>query len=245
MKYLMLGLLASVVMLNPLSPVMAQVEPDFEPSKPQTTTPWFGYVNAAKKQADMNFIKGMHPHHAGALTMSQEYLANPDAKNAALQQLANGIIHNQKFEIGMLDNVETLLNKINVSGDAVVKAQIAEKGLAQKQRFMRAPMPRHRDASNVSAEDVRFAKAMIIHHEGALDMARDYLADPNADNGYLRLMCIDILKDQAIEIAFMQSVIDAYQGDADAIQIDPSMVHGMEGMNHGGGHGHHGHHAHH
>lgn len=233
MKHLMLGLLSAVVMLNPLSPVMAQVEPDFEPSKPQTTTPWFGYVDAAKKQADLNFIKGMHPHHAGALTMSQEYLAHPEATNAALKQLAQGIIKNQTFEIGMLENVEALLNKIDVSGDVVVRAQIAEKGLAQKQRFMRAPMPRHRDAANVSAEDVRFAKAMIIHHQGALDMAKDYLADPHADNGYLRLLCVDILKDQAIEIAFMQSIIDAYQGDADAIKIDPSMVHGMEGMHHG------------
>lgn len=231
----------------------AQVEPDYNPSKPRTTTPWYGHVNAAQKQADLDFIAGMRPHHAGALTMAEQYLNNTDAENEALLALARGIIRNQTFEIGMLDTVENHLVKITPEGGKPVKAQIATRGLAQQQKFMRAPMPGFRDASRVSAEDVRFAKAMIIHHQAALDMANDYLKNENADNGYLRLLCLDILKDQRQEIAFMQSIVDAYQGDADAIKIDPSMVHGMDGMHHGGTHGsndhgaqaHDGGHAHH
>jgi uncharacterized protein (DUF305 family) len=114
--------------------------------------------------------------------------------------------------------------------------QIATDGLSQNQRFFRAPMPgpldKWADRNPVSAEDVRFAKAMIVHHQGALDMANAYLQNPDTDNGYLERMCLDILLDQQQEIDFMHSVIAQYPGDADAIKIDPTMVHGMEGMHH-------------
>ncbi len=80
---------------------------------------------------------------------------------------------------------------------------------------------------------VRFAKAMIIHHEGALDMANAYLADPDANNGYLKLMSLDILRDQRMEIDLMKSIIGKYAGNPDDVKIDPSMVHGMDHMMHG------------
>ena len=49
-------------------------------------------------------------------------------------------------------------------------------------------------------------------------------------------MNVDIITDQSQEIALMRSVIAAYPGDAAAVQVDPSMIHGMEGMGHAGGH---------
>ena len=47
-------------------------------------------------------------------------------------------------------------------------------------------------------------------------------------------MNVDITTDQTQEIALMRRVIAAYPGDAAAVRVDPSMVHGMEGMRHGG-----------
>lgn len=233
MKYIFVLVALLSLSFTVSTQAFAQVEPDYEPSEPRTTWPWYGYVGQAQIEADMAFIKGMRPHHAGALTMSQDYLAHDGKKNGALQALANGIIHNQTFEIGMLDTVENHLSAITPIEGQVIKAQVATKGLAQEQRFMRMPMPGYVDADNVSAEDVRFAKAMIIHHEAALDMANDYLAKEAADNGYLRLMCVDIIRDQTLEIDLMHKIINAYQGDADAVHVDPSMVHGMDGMMHG------------
>jgi uncharacterized protein (DUF305 family) len=213
-------------------PAFAGVEPSYEPHKPRAVTPWYGSSGEQERQADLGFIAGMRPHHAGALSMSKEYLGNAHASSSVLQQLARGIIHNQEFEIGMLDTVQENLTR-PLDGNM---RRIATDGLSQKQRFTRMPMPGPLDAwagkKEVSAEDVRFAKAMIIHHQAALDMANDYLKNPHAKNGYLERMCLDILLDQEQEIAFMQSVIDSYPGDADAIKIDPSMVHGMEGMHH-------------
>lgn len=213
----------------------AAVEPDYAPDKPPLTTPWYASQTAAQRQADLDFIAGMRPHHAGALTMSEDYLKDPAASDTHLTQLAKGIIHNQKFEIGMLDRVEELVAK-PLAADPEWR-QVAEKGLAQKQRFTRAPMPGplYTGRKNVSARDVQFAKAMVIHHEGALTMCNDYLRNPAAANRYLRLLCVDILTDQKQEIDFMNAAIKRYPGNPDDVKIDASMIHGMEGMQHGGG----------
>ncbi len=218
-------LLAAVAVIT--TPAFAAVEKEYDPSKPRVTTPWIQNMDAPARAADMDFIKGMRPHHAGALTMSREYLDSQDASNKTLTALARGIIRNQTFEIGVLDSLE----HFNKQGGK----QIAAEGQAQVQRFQRAPMPAvWGSIENVSARDVQFAKAMIIHHQGALDMANDYLKNANAKNGYLKKFCLDILVDQQQEIDLMNRVIAAYKGDADAVKITPDMVHGMEGMSHGG-----------
>jgi uncharacterized protein (DUF305 family) len=221
-------------------PAKAQVEPDYDPSKPPVTTPWFGHVGAAERQADLEFIKGMRPHHAGALTMSQDYLQSKHATDPRLKQLAKGIIRNQTFEIGMMDHIEDLMSPEAPSSGTHWR-QVATQGLAQKQRFVRSPVPALWGGGPVSKEDVRFAKAMIVHHEGALTMCQDYLRNPSANNKYMRLLCVDIQKDQANDINFMRSVINDYPGNPDDVKIDPSMIHGMEGMAH---HGHATHTAH-
>lgn len=234
MKKLTILLFALVL---PAASAHAAVEPNYAPDKPPVTNPWFAKQSAAERQADLDFITGMRPHHAGALTMSDEYLKDPKASDTHLKDLAKGIIHNQKFEIGMLDRVEELVGK-PLATDPEWR-QIAEKGLAQKQRFTRAPMPGPLYTGNraVSARDVQFAKAMVVHHEGALTMCNDYLSNPAATNKYLRLLCVDILTDQKMEIDFMNAAVNRYPGNPDDIKIDASMIHGMEGMNHG--HGHH------
>lgn len=273
-KAVFYSLLLSGLALCAALPAMAAVEPDYTHKKPYAVTPWYGKTGEAQRRADLGFIAGMRPHHAGALSMSEEYLGNPEASNARLKQLARGIIRNQAFEILMLDTTAKNIAASAQSGQSF--GRIATKGLAQQQRFVRAPIPGPLDALSgnraVSAADVEFAKAMIIHHQGALDMARAYLGDPAARNGYLRRMCLDILLDQSQEIAFMNRIVGQYPGDPDAIVPDPSMIHGMEGMHHaktddgagekkaggeagkpkastgrtGGGHAGHGdHHAHH
>lgn len=221
----------SLLMCLPVQ-AKAQVEPDYDPSKPPVTAPWFGNVGAAERKADLDFIKGMRPHHAGALTMSQEYLKNKNASDPRLQKLAKGIMHNQTFEIGLLDMLEGFA-KPAAPAEGTEWRQIAVKGLAQKQKFVRAPVPVLWGGGPVSKEDVRFAKAMIVHHEGALTMCKDYLGNDDAQNKYLRLLCVDILKDQANDIRFMRSVIGYYPGNPDEVTIDASMIHGMEGMDHG------------
>jgi uncharacterized protein (DUF305 family) len=211
----------------------AAVEPNYDPGKPPISNPWIATQGEAERKADLGFIEGMKPHHEGALTMSEDYLKDKDARNTQLKQLAKGIIHNQKFEIGMLARVNQLVGKpLKPSADGTERRQVAEQGLAQKQRFVRMPMPgfMYKGDEFVSVRDVQFAKAMVIHHQGALEMAQAYLDNPAANNRYLRLLCVDILTDQKQEIDFMNDVVSRYKGNAAAIK--PSAIHGMEGMGH-------------
>lgn len=194
-------------------------------------------------KADRDYLTGMRAHHAGALTMSQEYLADPEARSPALRQLAYAITVNQRYEIALMDEVARKLDQppgFIGSGPARLAIQpAATESLAQQLRFSRAPIPGPLTPASppdrpMSARDVQFAKAMTIHHQAALDMARGYQADPNARNSFLGLLNVDILTDQSQEIAFMRRTMGAYPGDVEAVPVPASMIHGMEGMSPGG-----------
>lgn len=248
-KILSLAVLAACVVLPSQLRAESLVEPDYAGTGPKVTTPWYAYYSPANQKADLDFITGMRPHHAGALTMSAEYLASSEKQSERLQALAKGIIRNQEFEITMLDTVEWHIKDIEFKDNKAGWHNIATGKLTQYKRFMRSPAPANilRGNDVASAEDVRFAKAMIVHHEGALIMCQDYLASPDSNNTYVERMCLDVLRDQAQEIALMHAIIKSYPGNPDDVKIDPSMIHGMEGMNHGshGGHGGHGGHGDH
>lgn len=253
---LRLSLLAGAtgLALGAAAPARAAIEDTYSPGEPPVSTGWFVSASEAAQRADRDYVAGMRPHHAGALSMSREYLADPGRSSPLLQALSRAIVANQTFEIGMLDEVGRNLERPPVRLPFGLKLQpVATDNLTGAQRFFKEPIPGALGyaVGPVSERDVLFAKAMIMHHEGALEMARAYHANRDARNGYLGLMNVDILTDQAQEIALMRRVIAAYPGDPDAVRVDPSMVHGMEGMSHGGGHGgHDGHggvpgHAHH
>ncbi|NCT41728.1 MAG: DUF305 domain-containing protein [Alphaproteobacteria bacterium] len=233
-KILSISLFGAACVLSSVHPAQAIIEQGYSHDQVRATIPWYVIGNDQERLADLNFIEGMRPHHAGALSMSEEYLADPDARNARLKQLAGGIIHNQTFEIAIMDMIEGH-QKGNADAPDGSWRQVSERDMDQKLKFYRAPMPGPLDRfygdQGVSKRDVEFAKSMIIHHEGALVMAQDYLDGPHS-NGYLARLCLDILTDQAQEIAYMHSIINEYAGNPDEIKIDASMIHGMDGMAH-------------
>jgi uncharacterized protein (DUF305 family) len=200
-------------------------------------------VDPAVIKADLDYVTGMREHHAGALTMSEAYLAQ--GRNPILRRLAQAIITNQRFEIAVLDDVKRQVEQppkvlIDFGPTKLVLRPVASEGLEHRLSFIKAPPPSAADywmspGSTVDVYDVRWAKAMIVHHQGALAMARDYNADPNGRNRFLRLMNLDILRDQTYEIGFLEGLIARYPGDTNAIALDPSMVHGMPMTGHGHG----------
>ena len=215
---------------------------EYVPGEAPVTSTWFRLADPAARAADRRYIEGMRPHHAGALTMSEAYLREPDARSPALRRLAEAIIANQRYEIALLDEVSRQVEAEPITlalGPVRVPLQpIATEGLGPAWRFQRAPIPGPADVAAgppPTETDVRFAKAMSIHHQAALDMVRDYRADPAARNGFLGWLNVGIATDQAQEIALMRAVVRRFPGDPDAVQVDPSMIHGMEG--HGAAHG--------
>ena len=223
------------------APARAAVEESYTAGEPPITTTWFASVSEAAQRADREYVAGMRPHHAGALSMSRDYLSDPGRSSPLLQALSRAIVANQTFEIGVLDEVGRNLDRPPLRLPFGLTLQpVATEGLTGAQRFFKEPIPSEASyaVGSVSERDVLFAKAMIIHHEGAVEMARGYHANRDARNGYLGLMNVDINTDQTQEIALMRRVVAAYPGDASLVRVDPSMIHGMEGMQHGAHGGH-------
>lgn len=232
-KMLLAATLAAAIGANP---AFAAIEEGYEPGGAAITSTWFALRSETAQRADRDYVSGMLPHHAGALSMSRDYLADSGRSSPLLQALARAIVANQSFEIGVLDAVTKNLDAAPMRLPFGITLQpVATEGLAQTQRFLRAPVPSPAGYSigPVSARDVLFAKAMVIHHEAAVQMAQAYHANRDAKNGFLGLMNVDIVTDQTQEIALMRRVVAAYPGDAGAIVPDASMIHGMEGMQHG------------
>ena len=194
-------------------------------------------------RADLEYAAGMRQHHQGAVTMSQAYLEDPQGTNPVLRKMARGIIHNQRFEIALLDVVqrhaaaepETVLD---LGFARVVRRSTGEDGLEHEWGVLKREPPSALDLAGAPASserDVKFAKEMMIHHQAAVDMAQEYNANPQATNLVLKRLNLDIVVDQSYEIGFLQQIVDRFPGDPDTVEIS-DQIPGMEGMDHGGGH---------
>ncbi len=240
MRPILSGLaLAAGLLLGAAPPALASIEEGYVPGGTPAPTTWYRRADPAADAADRAYVEGMRAHHAGALTMSEAYLAEPEASSPALRRLARAIIRNQRFELALLEEVGRNLALPPLRLGGLVLQPVATEGLAQMAQFQRSPMPGALDAiataaAPVTRADVLFAKAMILHPQGALDMVRDYRAGAgSAANGFLGLVNVDIVTDQTQEIGLMRRVIAAWPGDAAAVEVPPEMVHGMAGMTHG------------
>ncbi|MPZ10255.1 MAG: DUF305 domain-containing protein [Kiloniellaceae bacterium] len=200
-------------------------------------------------EVDLAFVEQMGRHHKGAVDMAEVYLADPRGRNPVLRQLAQGIIANQEFEIGVLQDVRDKVGagprRVAGFGDStVVVLDRGTDGLEHAWRFRKAPPPSTADIwltpeFTVSDFDVQFVRPMMDHHKAALRMARDYNTDPFASNLILRRMNNDIVVDQRYEIGFIDEVLSRYPGDPEEVPDAPRMMEimheSMGDMMHGSG----------
>jgi uncharacterized protein (DUF305 family) len=205
-------------------------------------------LDPATIRADLDYAANMRRHHEGALTMSRDYLDDPRGTNPILRKMARGIIANQRFEIAMLDVIarhavaepETVLD---LGFARIVRRPAGVDGLEHEWGVLKREPPGFVDLAlapglESSERDVKFAKEMMIHHQGAVDMARRYNGAPRATNLILKRLNLDIIVDQSYEIGFLQQMVERFPGDPDTVPIAeqiPGMGH-MEGMQHGAGH---------
>jgi uncharacterized protein (DUF305 family) len=197
-------------------------------------------------RADLEYAAGMKQHHEGAVTMSRAYLEDPLGTNPILRKMARGIIANQRFEIAMLEVVERRAaaapeTVLDLGFARLVRRAAGVDGLEHEWGVLKREPPGALDLTlapglESSARDVKFAKEMMIHHQAAVDMARQYNASPHAANLILKRLNLDIVVDQSYEIGFLQQIVDRFPGDPAAVAI-ADRIPGMEGMDHGAGHG--------
>ncbi len=142
--------------------------------------------------ADVDFARGMIPHHQGAIDMAEIILEF--GKDASVKKLANEIIAAQKIEIAQM---RAWLGK-NGTQPAEANADSA------RQAYTNVNAKMHKDMTIIftGQADVDFMKGMIPHHEGAVDMAKVVLAF--GKDAELRKLADDVIRTQNEEITLMR-----------------------------------------
>jgi len=115
------------------------------------------------KNADVGFAKGMIPHHEGAIAMAKVQLQY--GKDAEMKALAQKIVDTQQSEISVMQNWldKNESSQVAASNAKEITQAYQQKAMGNHDAMMQGIM----DAN----PDIAFAKGIIPHHQGAIDMA--------------------------------------------------------------------------
>ncbi len=133
---------------------------------------------------DATFIDGMIVHHQGAITMAQQALK--EGQHPELKQLAEAIVKAQQAEIDQMKQWR--------------KAWYP--GLKDTGGIMMDMGPMEVGKDTATPFDIRFIKAMILHHESAVTMATEALQ--KAEHTEIKTLANAIIKSQGVEIDQMR-----------------------------------------
>jgi uncharacterized protein (DUF305 family) len=145
--------------------------------------------------SDVMFVQMMIPHHEQAVEMAE--LAPGAGASPEVQELAAAIAAAQGPEITQM---EAMLDRWGVG------QMMDHSGHQMAGMVSDADMDRLRATSGASFDRL-FLELMIAHHEGAIDMAQDPLA--NGEDPELRTLLEAIVEAQTAEIAQMQQMLAA------------------------------------
>lgn len=166
--------------------------------------------------ADIDFAKGMIPHHQGAVDMALIQLKY--GKDEDMRRLAALILWTQRQEIGEMQRWLYVRDAIpymkwfGVEGDVkghdhaamLADMQAQDKDAASTADYKEAMKVMHRDMDirYSGNPDVDFARGMIPHHQGGIDMA--YVQVKHGSNPDMSRLANNIIRAQRAEIAQMQ-----------------------------------------
>lgn len=172
--------------------IMAYVAANKKMHKDMMSVPYTG-------DPDVDFVAGMVPHHQGAVDMAQVELKY--GKDEDLKDLARGIIVNQMTEISMMSS--WLRGRQGfVLPDAAERP--TTKGFIESMHKMHAGM----DIQYTGDADIDFARGMIPHHQGAIDMAEVY--KPYGKYQKFEDLATNIISTQAQEIRVMEKWLECH-----------------------------------
>lgn len=149
--------------------------------------------DAAKEAPyDARFLDSMILHHQGAVEMARQALEQ--AEHAELRAMSEAILATQEAEIAQMR--------------AWREAWYPDLPPTEGLHLHMGPMQVADD--NSRPYDLRFIEAMIPHHEGAIEMARDALK--NTSRAEIRALAQAILDTQQAEIEQMKQWREAWYG---------------------------------
>lgn len=161
----------------------------------EETTPGSANVVSVKNtngmsHYDVMFIEDMIEHHKQAIEMSQMALTN--TKNGDILTIANNIIKAQTEEISLLESWSAKNKDMHMDAKMDSMGMMSETELAELK----------------NAKDEKFDKlylmGMIVHHEGAVEMAKNVLGSSNVD---LVDFATKVIAAQTSEIEQMKSLL--------------------------------------
>jgi uncharacterized protein (DUF305 family) len=165
-----------------------------ETATPAATAP--ADTDASYNDADITFLQGMVPHHQQAVEMSQ--LVPDRTDRTELQDLADEIIAAQEAEIAQM---EQFLADAGEEPDADHMGGDMGGDMGGMSGMMTdEEMSRLADLEGTEF-DLMFIDMMTEHHEGAIESAREVIAD--GENPEVRQLAEQIIDEQEREIAQM------------------------------------------
>lgn len=144
---------------------------------------------------DQDFASLMKVHHMGALEMARLQVAR--GNDPELKQMAQQMISEQQQEITAFDAFLSNNKAQESGGDAFFRESMKQMDDMQM------------DMSQSGSVDQQFARLMIPHHQGAIDMAQAYLRS-GAQDAKLKSMAGQIINDQQKEIAALKAWLSRY-----------------------------------
>ena len=170
---------------------------------PSTTATGGGEAGAAHNSIDVAFAQGMIPHHSQAVEMSE--LAATNTSNPEVQALATEIIAAQGPEIELMtewltswgaevpDPSASMEENMEVAGGMMMSGMISD-----------ADFDRLRAARDAEFDRL-YLELMILHHEGAIEMAQQEL--DGGDSAEATALAQRIIDTQQAEITRMEELL--------------------------------------
>ena len=164
-------------------------------------------LGPADPQFDLRLIDAMIPHHEGAVIMAEAALKH--SKRSEIQALAKAIIAAQTVEIQQMRDWRAAWYADADDRPMAYHAQMGHMMPMSEAQIEAMKMSVDLGAGD-EGFDLRFIEAMIPHHQGAIEMAKDVLT--KTERPEVRTLAEAILSSQTQEIAQMEAWRQAWYG---------------------------------
>ncbi|MBK4142517.1 DUF305 domain-containing protein [Corynebacterium macginleyi] len=173
------------------------------------TTEADGEISADHNDADIMFAQMMIPHHQQAVEMSEMLLAK-EGIPAQVVEFAQGVIDAQEPEIDRMNAMLEAWGQQPVTDSGGMETMDEMGGMDHGEMGAMSGMMSQEDMTALEesqgTEAARlYLEQMIAHHEGAVDIARDEVAD--GQNSHAITLAEQIINDQEAEIAQIQQML--------------------------------------